>query len=124
MKRFKISNKNGLKFEIVANELVMQPEHGKPERWVNEDGCSDDDKLAALESRPIPESEKVEYRLPAEFVVVEEDMTAELADKVIADANQEQVRLFLKGLKKSDLTTIDACASAIMKIVKHIRADQ
>lgn len=48
----------------------------------------------------------------------------EIAEKEAEKVEQEQTRVFLKGLRKSDLTDVDKCASAIMKIIKHLRADK
>lgn len=53
---------------------------GKPERWVRD--ATEDEKLAAIESRDVPDidgSVKAEYKLAAEYVVVEENMDAEVA---------------------------------------------
>ena len=48
-----------------------------------------------------------------------------ILDAIAADkAAHDQVRTFLKGLKKTDLIDVASCANAIMKIVKHLRADQ
>lgn len=131
MKRFKIENKvNGNKFEVQAEEWEQaqwHPEFGRQERWVDENFCSEADKLAALESRdvvdPISGDSTKEYRLPAEFEFIEEDMTAEIAAREAQEDAIKQAGVFLKGLKKSDLTDLDKCASAIMKIVKYLRAD-
>lgn len=49
-----------------------------------------------------------------------EEIAAQEAEK----AEDEKVRKFLKGLKKSDLVDVPTCAEAIMKIIKHLRADR
>lgn len=39
-------------------------------------------------------------------------------------ANQDAIKQYLRTLKKSDLTDLDKCATAIMKIVKYLKADE
>ena len=128
MKRFKIkNNKNGLEFIQQGADVKMQPEYGLPERWVSGDKISDEEKATALETREISDMSGnlvYEYRLPAEYSIVEEDMTAEIAAAEADKLDREEARQFLKGLKKADLKTTADCAAAIMKIVKHLRADK
>lgn len=128
MKRFKIKNKaNGLQFIQAGLELQMCPEYGQPQRWVNGSELTEEEKAQALESKVEqgPDGESVTfYKLAAEFEIVEEDMTAEIAAKEADEEERRQARDFLKGLKKSDLNTVDKCATAIMRIVKHLRADK
>jgi hypothetical protein len=64
-----------------------------------------------------------EFGKPGEYEIIEEDMTAEIAAKAAKEDSIKQAGEFLKGLKKSDLSDLDKCASAIMKIIKHLRAD-
>jgi hypothetical protein len=46
-------------------------------------------------------------------------------DAIAADlADMNANKSFLKGLKQSDLTDVASCARAIMKIIKHLRADK
>ena len=53
---------------------------GKAERWVRE---GDEDISGALETRQVdsPEGAYTEYKLPAEFSVVEENIDAEIAER-------------------------------------------
>lgn len=48
----------------------------------------------------------------------------EIAKEAVEQVERDEAKLFLKQLKKSDLVDLDTCASAIMKIVKHLRADK
>lgn len=125
MKRFKIkNNKNGLEFQIEAESLVMQPEHGKPERWVSGADASDEEKASALETREVIEmNEKlVEYRLPADYVIVEEDMAAEIAEKASkkeADKNQRDAiaALMSKNMSNAELQlVVKAVAKKVFEI--------
>lgn len=50
----------------------------------------------------------------------EAELAAIEAEKVERDQNRQA----LKGLKKADLIDVDACAKAIMRIVKHLMADK
>jgi hypothetical protein len=114
------------KAEWLAQEIA-NGSFGKSERWVSGLALSDEEKASALATREVShhgEATITEYKLAAEYEVVEEDMTAEIAAKEAEEADQAQTRNFLKGLKKSDLTDVDKCASAIMKIIKHLRADK
>ncbi|CAK0739676.1 hypothetical protein CCP2SC5_1020025 [Azospirillaceae bacterium] len=56
----------------------------------------------------------------------EAKMLADAQAKALEESDAAQVKVFLKGLKKADLVAggVDACATAIMKIVKHLRADK
>lgn len=79
MKRFKIHNTvSGLRFVVETETLVMQPEHGNPERQ----------EPATTElGEPIFDSDgnPVMVTIPAEYEIVEEDMTAELAENAKAE---------------------------------------
>lgn len=81
MAQFKIINlKNGLEFFQERDEVVLCPEYGKPERYVHESQCSEEDIASALDERVIfsapeqagfPAYEIKEYLLPAEYTIEE-----------------------------------------------------
>ena len=48
----------------------------------------------------------------------------EVAAKESEKADEEKVRKALKGIKKSDLVDVPACADAILKIIKRLHADR
>lgn len=51
--------------------------------------------------------------------------TAEELAAIAAEENaHKEAKQFLKGLKKSDLVDLDKCSTAIMRIVKYLRADK
>lgn len=84
MKRFKIKNTvTGLEFTVLGNELALSPEFGRDVRWVRE---GDEDISGALETRQVdsPEGAYTEYKLPAEFSVVEENGTRKLRNMVLS----------------------------------------
>lgn len=100
---------------------------GPNERWVSGLILSDEEKASALESRSnidLGGVEIVEYKLAAEYTIIEEDISAEIAAKEADEDDRKQVGQFLKHLKKADIKTVDDCAQVIMKIVKHLRADK
>ena len=89
MKRFNVTRKNGLSFGPVGLSLEdiygvdqdgkpkLPTEWGKPERWVTAD---EEDVTGALETRVV-EVEGVqvtEYKMPAQYTIQIEDMTAEI----------------------------------------------
>lgn len=55
------------------------------------------------------------------------DVTAEIAAHELQMQNDElaksQLKSALKSIKKSDLNSIDSCADAIVKIIKHLKLD-
>lgn len=57
------------------------------------------------------------------YQIVEEDITAEIAAEQAKVIDRDDATRFLKGLKAADLVDVPSCARAIMKIVKHLRAD-
>jgi len=138
MKRYKIFREGictnqWLDSDLPANHY--EPNFGKPERWLSpqkdKDGVeyvSGEDisqVIASRESEPDPQGNVVkEYLFAAEYTIVEEDMTAELAAAEADKKDRDEVKKHLKGLKKADLKTVEGCADAILKILKHLRADK
>jgi hypothetical protein len=119
MKRFKISNINGNKFQVEADVLVMQPEYGLPERWVSGFELSEEQKLAAIETRISVGSlgeEITEYKLAAEYTIVEEDMTAEIEKQIAKDERLQALKDKHKAMKNSDLDTIVELRQAILEL--------
>ena len=134
MKRIKI-----LKQGVVTNQAegidaemdawlascLAKNKFGKPERWTPEALCTPDELAKSLGTRevdgPIGSDAKViEHHLPAEFTVVEEDMTAEIAEKEAKEKAKKDLHDELKQLKRGDLKDVAHCADAIMKILKHL----
>ncbi len=78
MKRFNIHNKaNGLKFQIERSELgELQPEWGKHEHTVQDEVLDSDGKpILDDDGKPVTQ----ERMVPAEYEIIETDMTAEIA---------------------------------------------
>lgn len=77
-------------------EMIQTNSFGKPERWIDGSRLSDAEKAQAVETRVSAGSlgeEITEYKFAAEYSVVEEDLTAEIAAKdarIVALRNQIQ----------------------------------
>lgn len=107
---------------------------GKNERWLpvqkDRDGVeyvSGENISEAIDTRTVKDDmlgDRVEKKFAAEYTVVEEDMTAEIAAAEADKKEQREIKDHLKGLKKADLKTVSDCADAILKILKHLRADK
>lgn len=128
LKQGKVTNQAELPIERASEWLeqeITNGSFGKPERWTPEALCTPDELAKSLGTRevdgPIGSDAKViEHHLPAEFQVVEEDMTAELAEKEAKEKAKKDLHDELKQLKKNDLKDVAHCADAIMKILKHL----
>lgn len=125
MKRVKVL-KNG----IVTNQAeeidpdawvakqVSENSWGKPERWVRE---GDEDISGALETRTIDLGEGMtatEHKLPAQYEIVIEDITAEVAANEADKAKKITDLAALKAFKKSDITNLTDAVNVIEKLVK------
>jgi len=91
MKRYKALI-NGVVRSVWASDFAgadyYEENWGKPERWVLGTLLNEEQIASALEQRTTQGSlgeDVVEYKLPAEYTVVEEDMTAELAAIALAN---------------------------------------
>ena len=111
---------------------------GKPERWVRE---GDEDISAALETREVelepaildeqgnvitPAVMVTEYKLAAQFTVVEEDMTAEVAKETARlaaiKAAQDRIDAIDIPQKFAGVTTLAAMKLVIQEIMSDIVA--
>src|SRR4030043_190827 len=103
MKRFKITNnKNGLKFQVESEALVMQPEYGLPERWVSGFNLTDEGKLQAIETRVGQGGlgeEVVEYKLAAEYTITEENIDSEINAKIAKNERMQALKDKHKAMK-------------------------
>lgn len=91
---------------------IAENSFGLPERWLQGAILSDADKALAVETRTSVGSlgeEIVEYKFAAEYSVVEEDLTAEIAAK---DSRIQALRAQLQTLKDFD---VDSATLAQMK---------
>lgn len=82
------SQKNAWLQQEIANGSF-----GKPERWVTE---GTEDISGALETREIVNLDGsliIEYRLPADYEIVEEDMSQDIIDKKMADVRKKRDEL-------------------------------
>ena len=114
------------KDQWLAQEIA-KGSFGKSERWIAGDELQKEEIADAIEQRVTQGSlgeDILEYKFAAEFSVVEEDMSNEIALEAADKVDRQDAALFLKRLRKADLTDLDKCATAIMKIVKHLRADK
>jgi hypothetical protein len=128
MKRIKII-RNG----VVTNQAELPNEEadswlasclaknkfGLPERWVNGFELSEEQKLAAIETRISVGSlgeEITEYKLAAEYTIVEEDMTAEIEKQIAKDERLQALKDKHKAMKNSDLDTIVELRQAILEM--------
>lgn len=90
MKRFNIHNKaSGLRFQVERDNLgPLQPEWGKPKHTVRE-------AILDAEGKPVlgkdGNPQLVERTVPAEFEIIETDITAELAQQAAKQAALDRV---------------------------------
>lgn len=101
-----------------ADETYYEPCFGKPQRWVRESECSQDEISASLESRLVePEGDEAysEYLLPADYEVTSEDITSQLVQDV-RNAKLVEMRR-IRDLKLSGADRM------VNELVLEIRAD-
>lgn len=123
MKRYKVTNIHSQNFQVEVESLEklygekLPPEWGKP--------AYTETKLVEAEVRDeagevIKEAvyEKIEHK--AEYTIVEEDITQELADKEAVKAEKksriEQVKA-LKGKKKRSAAEVDLILDALIEAI-------
>ena len=111
MKRFKIKNKkSGLDFVVEKDgELIMQPEYGKPARWLSGLEAEREGIENATQTKEVdgPMGKVTEYFFPAEYTITEEDMTGELAlIKAKQDALKAKITT-VKGLKSQPKNAVN-----------------
>lgn len=128
MKRIKITRSNGSTAwaEKPSDEAaawlaqgIAECWWGKPERWVRE---GDEDISAALETRQVDVDGQIvtEYKLAAQFTVVEQDITAEVEAEKKKQEDIKQLKQKLKGFKKSDLSDANKVADALLDLLKAL----
>lgn len=86
---------------------------GKPERWTAEKDCTPEELAKSLGTREVDgpigsEAKVIEHHLPAEFQVVEEDMTAEIAAAAQAKHRRNQLRGDLRSIRDANGTMTTA----------------
>jgi hypothetical protein len=101
---------------------------GKPERWIDESIATDEEKAAKLDTRVIEgDFPRVEIKLPAEYTINVEDMTAEISAKQsridILRALIIQVRDFdIDGATTAQLKNyLKLQRSAFLKVTKILK---
>jgi hypothetical protein len=120
MKRFKIKNKaNGLQFQVERAELgALQPEWGKPEHTVTEPVLTDDGhQVFDSEGRPVMQTRVV----PAEFEIVEEDITGEIAANEAKKAAKSAAKARLQSV---DWNKVDTVKEAVGILRDHLEAHE
>ena len=98
---------------------IAQNWWGKPERWVTE--LSGEDISKAIETRQVerePGLFVTEYKLAAEYTIVEENIDAEIAAQVAAENAKKALKDKFKNLKKSDIDTVSEIGDALLDLLK------
>ena len=97
---------------------------GKPERWVRADQEDISGALETRESVDIDGTTIVEYRLPAEFTIVEEDITQEINAQKQEEALAKAAEARLKALdvlqSLQGATTVAALRVAVASILADL----
>jgi hypothetical protein len=107
MKLYRVKNK--VSGEFIGNQWLStfagpdhyEPGFGLPERWVNAEHLSEEQIQAALESREL-ELGGMEYWMPAEFEVIEEDITPNIQEQKWKELRKKRDEL----LAASDFTQL------------------
>ena len=127
MKRIKII-KQGKEygfFECQDNQVQAQlierrvEAWGKDERWVTE--LSGEDITQAIETRQVEKEPGVfvtEYKLAAEYTIVEENIDAEIAAQKAKEDSLKALKDKFKALKKTDIDTVSELGDALLDLLK------
>jgi hypothetical protein len=118
MIRYKIKNNaNGLEF-VQTGELNLQPEHGKPARTeINIITPESVDELGNV-TPAVTE----EIHIAAEYTIVEEDISAEIAALNQKEADRKAALATLQGVQNMNTATT-AQLLGIMKAISKILGD-
>ena len=108
-------------------EQVTQNSWGKPDRWVRE--MSGEDITQAIETRQVEKEPGVfvtEYKLPAEYTIQIEDITAEVTAREAREtarlAAQSRIDLLDVQARLQNATTVAGLRSAVQEILADLVA--
>lgn len=105
--------------DIWLADCLAKNKFGKPERWVTE--LSGEDITQAIETRQLEKEPGVfvtEYKLPAEYTIVEENIDAEIAAQKAKEDAAKALKDKFKNLKKSDIDTVSKLGDAFLDLLK------
>ena len=125
MKKFRVTEKNGASITYQAEQELdwTAMGHGLPERWTKD--ATEEQKAMALETRTVEVmgQEVVEYRLPSEYQIDVQDITAE----VQAEKSKREAAKLAKEKRKAERKALDWAkintVAELKAIVKNLVED-
>lgn len=129
MNRYRITNqRNGNEFVVLGETFPPQGHEvlwGQLPRTKRLSTCDTFEVTRATNPRPDPEvPAETLVDLPADFTVstknIDADLAADLAAKIDSDTKLDEALTRLRAVRKSDLTTLDKCADAIIDLRRAV----
>ena len=125
MIRYKVI-KNGVEtnswLSTFADEKYYEPSFGKPERWVT---AEQEDVTGALETRVVDVDgvQVTEYKMPAQYTIQIEDITAETAAKQARELAREQAQARIDAIDVRARLATATTVAALRSIMQDILLD-
>jgi len=129
MKRIKILKKGVVTNQVEDSSTVNADQwlaegvaknwFGKPERWVNGNELTNEEKATAIDTRVGTGSlgeDITEYKLAAEYEIVEENIDGEINAAIAKKERIQALRVKHAAMKPNDLDTIVELRQAIIEI--------
>jgi hypothetical protein len=92
---------------------------GLPERWVSGFNLTEEEKLQAIETRVGQGGlgeEVVEYKLAAEYEIIEEDITGEINAQIAKQERLQALKDKHAAMKPADLDTLVELRQAVLEL--------